>query len=276
MRSGIDCKGNEWEERPLGQMKDLTNHKFTKLIAIFPVNVKGKSKHHYYWLCKCDCGKEIVCRVDCLQNQHIQSCGCMTIEGVYRKSQAIADSMIGERFGKLVVTEFVGYQKIGSNEVGRALFKCRCDCGNDNFVVAGLSLRTKYTLSCGCLTRSIGEENIESILKEHRICFKPEYIFLDLKSDRDGYLRYDFAILDSNNYPIRLIEFDGEQHQKPIDIFGGEEKFKIQQENDALKNQYALFHNIPLVRIPYSLRDNITIQDLLEDKYLIAEKGIAV
>ena len=84
-----------------------------------------------------------------------------------------------------------------------------------------------------------------------------------------GYLRYDFAILDESNIPMRLIEFDGEQHARPIEHFGGENKFKIQQENDVLKNQYALSHNIPLVRIPYSKRDYINLDDILGDKYLI-------
>lgn len=277
MRNGVDCKGNIWKERTLSKkIKNLTGIRFTKLIVLFPVYVKGRSSKRIYWLCRCDCGNYIVCRADCLQNQHIQSCGCMIVEGVYKKSQDIIDEMIGERFGKLRVVKFVGYKKVGVNSVGRAMFMCECDCGNNNFVVSGFSLRTGKTLSCGCLTRSIGEENIENILKANNIHFKPEYIFLDLRSDRDGYLRYDFAILDSNNSPIRLIEFDGEQHFKPVNIFGGEEKFKIRQENDALKNQYALSHNIPLVRIPYYLRDNITIQDLLEDKYLISKSNIAV
>ena len=66
-----------------------------------------------------------------------------------------------------------------------------------------------------------------------------------------------------------LIEFDGVHHVHPVDHFGGENKFKIQQENDVLKNQYALSHNIPLVRIPYSKRDYINLDDILGDKYLI-------
>ena len=67
----------------------------------------------------------------------------------------------------------------------------------------------------------------------------------------------------------RIIEFDGTQHNRPNDFFGGEEKFLKQQENDKIKNQYALSHNIPLVRIPYSKRNTMTIEDLLGDKYLI-------
>lgn len=268
MRTGIDCKGTYWEERPLGKLTDLTGHKFTKLTVLFPVYVKNRSNTHRYWLCKCDCGNEIVCRSDCLQNKHIQSCGCMIIEGVYKKSEKIIRETIGCRFGKLVAREFIGY-KMKADGINMAMFRCTCDCGNDNFIVSGNSLRCGLTLSCGCLTRSVGEENIERILKENNIYFKAEYVFLDLKSARDGYLRYDFAILDKSSIPIRLIEFDGEQHIRPSEHFGGENRFKIQQENDTLKNQYALSHNIPLVRIPYSKRDYVNLDDILGDKYLI-------
>lgn len=275
MKKGVDCKGNCWEECSVGRKKDLTGYKFTKLTVLFPVCVKGRSAKHYYWLCVCDCGNEIACRTDCLNNQHIQSCGCMIVEGVYKKSQMIIDEMIGQRFGKLRVMEFAGYKKVGIDAVGRATFRCECDCGNDNFIVEGLSLRNGLTLSCGCLNRSIGELNIESILKENKILFKSEYTFLDLISKRDGYLRYDFAILDTqNNIPTRLIEFDGIQHIRPCDYFGGEEQFKITQENDMLKNQYALSHNIPLVRIPYSLRDTMILEDLMGDSYLITQDCI--
>ena len=269
MRQGVDCKGRIWIERQLGKLGDLTNHQFTRLIVLFPVYVQGMSKKRAYWLCRCECGKEIACRSDCLQNQHIQSCGCMTVDGVYKKSQDVARQMIGKRFGKLTVKQFVGY-KLDSVGVNKALYQCSCDCGNDDFIVMGNSLNCGLTLSCGCLNRSVGEINVENILKENQIYFKSEYVFPDLRSCKDGYLRYDFALLDSNNIPIRLIEFDGEQHFKPIDCFGGEEMFYIRQQNDMLKNQYAMSHNIPLVRLPYFLRDTMTIEDLMEDKYLIS------
>lgn len=40
---------------------------------------------------------------------------------------------------------------------------------------------------------------------------------------------------------------------------------------DNEKNEYALSHNIPLVRIPYWERDNITLDMLLGDQYLISK-----
>lgn len=273
MRKGIDCKGNIWEERNLGRMKDFTGCKFTKLTTLFPVIVSGRHNKHFYWLCRCECGNEITCRTDCLLNQYIQSCGCMTIEGVYRRSKEKIKETIGSKFGKLVVEEFAGYKK-DSRGINKAMFKCSCECGNKNFVVSGNSLRGGLTKSCGCLTRSIGEENIKRILKENNIPFKAEYTFSDLYLNKNGLLRYDFALLNCNNQPIRLIEFDGDQHFKSVEYFGGKEGLSHLQYCDQTKNQYALSHNIPLVRIPYSKRDTIVLNDLIGNKYLVIEDKV--
>ena len=48
-------------------------------------------------------------------------------------------------------------------------------------------------------------------------------------------------------------------------------KLKATQKRDKIKNNYALSHNIPLVRIPYWERDNITLDLLLGNKYLQKE-----
>lgn len=53
--------------------------------------------------------------------------------------------MIGERIGRLVVTEFAGLDKYK-----RCLWKCKCDCGNE-CVVFGGHLRQGHTTSCGCV-----------------------------------------------------------------------------------------------------------------------------
>lgn len=75
--------------------------------------------------------------------------------------------------------------------------------------------------------------------------------------------RYDFVIL-KNNTPIRLIEFDGEQHYKNIANW---DSLELQQKRDQIKNEYALSHNIPLVRIPYWERDNITLDMIMGEQY---------
>ena len=122
------------------------------------------------------------------------------------------------------------------------------------------------TTSCGCI-KSIGENNIIKILQENNINYvHDEAYFKDLLSSNNRLLRYDF-ILFYNNKPYRLIEFDGEQHYTG---WGHNlEDQKIIQNRDTIKNNYAFNHNIPLVRIPYTERDNITLEMIMGDKYLI-------
>ena len=83
--------------------------------------------------------------------------------------------------------------------------------------------------------------------------------------------RFDFAIVNNVNQIIRLIEFDGEQHYRG-DIRGYWNSLNRVKESDKIKNNYCLKHNIPLVRIPYWERQNITLEMLLGNKYLIKEE----
>lgn len=166
--------------------------------------------------------------------------------------------MIGKKFGKLTVIS--RSDRKGNN--GELYWNCECECGNI-ISVRGHSLKRKdgnQTISCGCYHRSIGETNILSCLIENNIDFIEQFTFLDLSKSR-----YDFAIIE-NGQIIRLIEFDGEQHFQDIEIFGGLSKNK---ERDNIKNQYALNNNIPLIRIPYWERNNITLEMLMGPAYEI-------
>ena len=61
-----------------------------------------------------------------------------------------------------------------------------------------------------------------------------------------------------------MVEFDGEQHYKNIANW---DSLELQQKRDQIKNEYALSHNIPLVRIPYWERDNITLDMIMGEQY---------
>lgn len=173
--------------------------------------------------------------------------------------------LTGQQFGYWTV--------LGKNEedhrYNKTHWKCQCDCGTI-WEVAANNLLSGKTQSCGCIL-SLGEQYISQILKENHIHFRTQQTFSDLVSDTNTALRYDFAILDEEEQPIRLIEFDGPQHQQSSEHFGGEDAFHRLQKHDALKNQYAFDHNIPLVRIPYKERNNITLDLLLGDKYLLTK-----
>lgn len=101
--------------------------------------------------------------------------------------------------------------------------------------------------SCPKCNKSIGEQKIENFLIKHNIKYTDQKTYDDLRGVNDGLLPYDFYLLKYN----MLIEFQGEQHERPIEYFGGEEKFKIQQEHDSQKREYAKLHNIKLLEIWY-------------------------
>lgn len=304
-------------------MIDISGTCFGKLVALLPVNSNNKKQ----WLCKCDCGNEIIVPYNRLATNNTKSCGCLLGEISAANWQKYREDKqyIGKKFGRLTAIEFVGIENksaiykfqcdcgniiitsmhrvkqgntkscgclkqdsvdvykadiigqkfghllvtsyIGVNSHQNTVFECLCDCG-ETTIVSRNSLTTGHTQSCGCLI-SIGENNIKQILNKTDFTHKQQYVFADLISEAGGMLPYDFAILNDDNRVLRLIEFDGNQHNKPYEYFGGEEKFLKVQKNDALKNQYALSHNIPLVRIPYSKRDTMTLEDLFGDRYLI-------
>ena len=48
-----------------------------------------------------------------------------------------------------------------------------------------------------------------------------------------------------------MIEFDGEQHIRPVERWGGEKAFQLQRKRDEIKNNYCKENGIALIRIGY-------------------------
>ena len=65
--------------------------------------------------------------------------------------------LVGEKYGRLEVKEYVGCSKHGDTE-----YRCKCDCGNER-VVRAYNLRSGNTSSCGCLHK----EMLSSARKTH-------------------------------------------------------------------------------------------------------------
>jgi len=119
---------------------------------------------------------------------------------------------------------------------------------------------------CPKCNRSKGEEIINIYLMNNRIKFKEQKRFIGLK-DKSS-LKFDFYLPDHN----LCIEFDGEQHFRPVDYSRGRlsneellNQFKDIQRKDIMKNQYCLNNNINILRIPYINIDQI---DNIIDNYL--------
>lgn len=242
----------------------IVGQKFSRLLVVDYDGERlmpdGVTVRHMY-KCVCDCGNELYVAKSCLTTGRSQSCGCIQRDVVTERWENFRkdNDIVGMVFGKLTVVSFAGVV----NQV--STYNCKCECGT-TITCYRSNLINGFSQSCGCIS-SLGELHIREILNEHKINYKPQYTFSDLLSKKGYNLRFDFGIIQNKNL-VRLIEFDGPQHKNPA-WFLCEKDFEILCEHDNLKNQYALSHNIPLVRIPYSKRDTMTIEDLLGDKYLI-------
>lgn len=106
-----------------------------------------------------------------------------------------------------------------------------------------------------------GERKIRDFLNMHSIEYVSQHSYNDLIGIHGGFLSYDFYL----PYYNLLIEFQGKQHEEPIEYFGGYEYFKIQQEHDRMKREYAIQHSIQLLEIWYYDEYNI---DKILNNYL--------
>lgn len=136
--------------------------------------------------------------------------------------------------------------------------KCRCK-------VCGHEWETKpliLLMGSGCpkCNTSKGEKRISQYLDKLGIDYiYDKRYFNDLVSIKGSLLRPDFIIPSLKIW----IEYDGIQHYEPKDFSGTmseeqlQEQFKIVQQNDQIKNQYAKDNNWTLIRIPFTEYDNI-------------------
>ena len=228
---------------------DFMGRRFGRLVVID--RAENDKFGHRHWVCKCDCGNIKIVKADSLKRGHTQSCGCLHSEVVH--SMKFID-LTGQKFGKLTAESYHA-------ESGKVYWKCKCDCGNYTTVVSQ-NLKNGHTQSCGCISGSFGEENIALLLRDNNIDFEREKTFKDLPRRR-----FDFYIPSLN----RVIEFDGKQHFQPCSWNKTEEDFDISTTRDEEKNIYCFKNGIEIIRIPYTERDNITIEMILGNKYLLKE-----
>lgn len=118
---------------------DLTGRRFGRLTAVRIVEDPPVPNCHKQWLCRCDCGNEMVVPSSSLTSGATRSCGCLI--GISR----IKDE-VGNRYGKLTVIGSAPPKGKG------AWWLCQCDCGNTT-VVSGGNLRNGNNRSCGCLRK---------------------------------------------------------------------------------------------------------------------------
>ena len=213
-----------------------------------------------FWICTCECGNRCEVQASKLKNGHTRSCGC--------SHNDLKNNLAGKQFEKLKVLEDSGER----SRSGSIIWKCKCKCGEIKLIRQDALVSGK-TISCGCII-SKGNAKIANILKSNKIKYIPEYSPKDL----EGRYRFDFAIIANNNEIDYFIEYDGELHYS----YNGkgwntEKRYQSTLQSDKIKNEYCINKKISLIRIPYTVYNKLSLNDLLLDMsnyiFMNAEKS---
>lgn len=157
-------------------------------------------------------------------------------------------------------------------------YRCRCYlCGKEIKVTCdkfGIYPPTPYgyrayngywsEIYCDCHTISSFQWIVNDILIKHGVEYLVE-VSVDgvCGIDKKTPLRFDFAVYKKGQL-FAFLECQGEQHYKPIDEFGGERRFSIQQRNDEEKRKYAKEKKIKLIEISYKDKKYEMVESILK------------
>lgn len=144
-------------------MQNLIGCRFGRLTVIKELERNKNGRRQY--ICKCDCGKEKKVVDYYLTQGNTRSCGCLAKEKLIetqRKNTGKRKNgdLTGKRFGRLLV---IG-KAIGNGNLHN--WNCLCDCGN-KCVADEYHLTLGLRVSCGCLPKEIGKENLDSQVFEN-------------------------------------------------------------------------------------------------------------
>lgn len=246
------------EYKGSSSFQDLTGQTFGQWKVLY--FAKKNQYNQAIWHCQCSCGKEVDVLATSLKSgksSRCVECGAK-VTGEKRRTD-----IANQRFG-LLVALYPTDEKCGNN----IKWKCQCDCGNQP-TISAQALKSGSTQSCGCTTKSHGEIKIEQLLIENNIPYETQYSFEDCRfPESNKKARFDFAIFDNQHNLQYLIEYDGEQHfyYNTRSAWNTKENFDKAQKRDAFKNYYCKTHNIPLLRIPYTILSEINLSTLLFTK----------
>ena len=261
------CKlcDNRWETKPavllrgrscpkcgfkkISEIKIKSHEKFlSEMCKINPnVTIIGEykgNKEKIECVCKLD-----GCRWHSTPSNLLHNYGCPEC-GRIKKSEKLLKSHID--FIKELKEKAPDIEVLGEYKGAKDKILCKCKkCSHKWEAIPNSLLSANH--GCPKCNYSKGENIIYNFLLNNKISNSQQKTFDDLIGVGGGKLSYDFYLPNKNI----LIEYNGIQHYKPIEYFGGEKQLTIQQEHDKRKREYAKKHKIRLIEISYLDFNNI-------------------
>ena len=127
----------------------------------------------------------------------------------------------------------------------KKFIKVTCKIHGSFFVTPDNHISKKS--GCAKCGSSKGEIKVRNFLIENKVKFSEQKRFKYCVNKKS--LPFDFSAKDV------LIEYQGRQHYKIVDFFGGESGLKYRRKNDQIKRNYCKKNKIPLLEIRYDDED---------------------
>lgn len=222
-----------------------------------------------------ECGYEDKIRIGNLSRFGFACNGCY--ENKYGRKRVSHGYWNQDTMSEYLKENYPGYKLLGiqtSSNSESGCLKAFIKCPNDNhepYWAYWTNIISGYTCFLCHLedAMSHGERMAESIFQKHNIKFESQKRFDDC---RDKYtLPFDFYLPDYN----LIVEIMGEQHERPVEYFGGEEAFIKCVAHDKIKRNYLKSNNIDILDVWYYEFDNMEklilakIQQILNNTKLI-------
>ena len=219
-------------------------------ILLNPYDYKGANVNNLRIICG-TCGKEFVTSLSSIRNNlgKCRYCASKELAQNLKFSQGQVEQMVNSINNNILLNP-QDYKNMNSRNL---LIKCG-NCQDNIFKTSLAEYMYRHRVRCQKCSKILtqGELIIYNFLEKESIQFVNQKRFNDCKDKK--VLPFDFYLPDYNT----CIEFDGQQHFEPK---YGEEKFKITQYHDQIKNKYCEDNNIRLIRIPYW--DGHNIEEIL-------------
>ena len=144
-----------------------------------------------------------------------------------------------------------------------------CEFCGDSYITSLIKFMRYAKHNCpNCSKKfgSSGELKIHNYLFQNEINYEKEKCFEKCVGERK--LPFDFYLPEYN----MCIEYQGQQHYHPVEVFKGESGFKLRQKYDKIKKDFCINNGIKLIEIPYWEYENI--EKILNNELLILHKDI--
>lgn len=136
LKNGYTTSCGCYNKQRISQTKinDLTNKRFGRLLVIKKDHSDGKE---VWWLCKCDCGNQVILKGRSLWAYGTKSCGCLRSETTRNRMRI---DLTNQQFTNLTVIK---------RDEQTSKWLCRCKCGKE-LLVKTQDLTTGVVKGCGC------------------------------------------------------------------------------------------------------------------------------